>query len=530
MEKRNWFAAGRGIPATAVLLLMITVPLFPATADTTGGDGAMELTLRDCIEIALKNNMDIEVARFDPQISTTAIDQAWGSFDPSVYLQARNSEEDRLSYFGYEVQGTESSRWLATGYDQTFTPGTNLSFDFFLRSNTSEESAMGDVTSSDSWLADAQLTVTQPLLRNFGKDLNKRNIYVAQNNLDISQEAFRSEVITILNSVQNAYWDLKYAIGWLGVQEQSLKRAQDLYELNKVKVEVGALPPIEITTAEAEVAARRVGIITAENDVREAKDALREVLNLAEEISDWERDVIPVDKADFQPVEVDWRQEIEEAMANRPDLVQARLDLKNKLIEIDFRQNQVKPDLSLEAGYGQAGLNQDQFDPVTGERTGTASLGDALKGMFDGDLADWYVGATFSMPLRNRTAKANHAAAKLEKTQAELSMQRLEQQVVVDVRTAIRILIGSAEQVSASKISVRLAEEKLAAEEKKFENGLSTSYNVLLMQEDLVEQQNEYARSLLDFKKAEYGLEAAKGTLLSFVGVEMTGDDGNDVQ
>jgi len=339
---------------------------------------------------------------------------------------------------------------------------------------------------------------------------------------------FRGQVIDVLNNVQAAYWNLKYTIGWLKVQEQSLKRAQDLYELNKVKVEVGALPPIEITTAEAEVAARQVGIITAENDVREAKDALRQVLNLAVELSDWERDVIPVDDAEFDPVELDWRQEIDKAFAHRPDLTQARLDMKNKQIEIDFRQNQVKPDLSLEAGYGHAGLNQDQFDPVTGERVGTASLSDALKGMVDGDLMDWYVGATLTLPIRNRTSKANHAAAKLEKTKAELSLRRLEQQVVVEVRTAIRTLASSAEQVAASRISVRLAEEKLAAEEKKFENGLSTSYNVLLMQGDLVEQQNEYGRSLLDFKKAEYGLEAAKGTLLDYIGVEMAGGTGDE--
>ncbi len=212
---------------------------------------------------------------------------------------------------------------------------------------------------------------------------------------------------------------------------------------------------------------------------------------------------------------------MELAFTNRPDLIQARLDLKNKLIDIDFRENQIKPDLSLEAGYGQAGLDQDRYDQGTGELLYNASLGEALKGMVDGDLMDWHVGATFSMPLRNRTAKANFAAAKLEKTRAELSLQRLEQDVIVEVRFAIRTLLSSAEQVAASKISVRLAEEKLAAEGKKFENGLSTSYNVVLMQEDLVQQQAGYARALLDFKKAEYGLEAAKGTLLEYLGVEM---------
>jgi len=404
MEIRHSFAAGNVRFGAAALLLVLSVLLVPAAAIAEDDGGAQELTLRDCIEIALKNNMDIEVARFDPRISDTALGQAWGSFDPIVYLSARNNEEDRLSYFGYEVQGTEASRWLATGYDQTFTTGTNFSFDFFLRNNTSEESMGGESSSSDSWLADGQFTLTQPLLRNFGRDLNKRSIYIAQNNLDISHEVFRGQVIDVLNNVQAAYWNLKYTIGWLKVQEQSLKRAQDLYELNKVKVEVGALPPIEITTAEAEVAARQVGIITADNDVREAKDALRQVLNLAVELSDWERDVIPVDDAEFDPVELDWRQEIDKAFAHRPDLTQARLDMKNKQIEIDFRQNQVKPDLSLEAGYGHAGLNQDQFDPVTGERVGTASLGDALKGMVDGDLMDWYVGATLTLPIRNRTS------------------------------------------------------------------------------------------------------------------------------
>jgi outer membrane protein len=526
MEKRNSFAVGMMRPGAAALLLVAAM-FFPVTAAAEDEGGVLELTLKDCIEIALKNNLDIEVARYDPQITHTAIDQAWGTFDPNIYLQGRNTEEDRLSYFGYEVQGTEASRWLATGYDQTFTPGTNVSFDFFLRSNTSEEEFLGELNSSDSWLADAQLTVTQPLLRNFGRDLNKRGIYIAQNNLDISNEQFRGEVIEVLNGVQAAYWNLKYTIGWLGVQQQSLKRAQDLYDLNLVKVEVGALPPIEITTAEAEVAARQVAIITAENDVREAKDNLRQVLNLAQELSDWERDVIPVDDAVFEPVELDWQQEVEEAFANRPDLSQARLGLKNWQIDIEFRDNQIKPELNLEAGYGHAGLDQDRFDQETGELVNNASLSNALQGMVDGDLMDWHVGATFSMPLRNRTAKANYAAAKLEKTRAELSLRRLEQQVVVEVRFAIRTLLTSSEQVEASRISVRLAEEKLAAEEKKFENGLSTSYNVLLMQEDLVEQQFEYGRALLDFKKAGYGLEAAKGTLLDYVGVELAPGPGD---
>jgi len=515
MEKRNTRAALAALVLAAVAWFAPTALAADDAAET------MELSLRDCIEIALRNNLDIEVARFDPRIANTAIDQAWGSFDPTVYLSGRNTEEDRLSYFGYEVQGTESSRWLASGYDQTFTPGTNVSFDFFLRSNTSEQTGGGESTSSDSWLADGQLTVTQPLLKNFGRALNKRNITIAHNNLDISHEQFRSQVIDVLNSVQAAYWNLKYTIGWLEVQERSMERAQDLYELNKVKVEVGALPPIEITTAEAEVAARQLGIIIAQNDVHEAKDTLRQVIYLAKDLSDWEKDVVPVDEAVFAPVELDWRQELDLALANRPDLTQARLDLKNKQLEIDFRHNQIRPDLSLEAGYGHSGLNQDQVDPITGERITSASLGDALKGMVDGDLSDWYVGATYTMAIRNRTAKANHAAAKLEKTKTELSLHRLEQQVVVEVRTAIRTLVSSSEQVTAARKSVQLAQEKLAAEEKKFENGLSTSYNVLLMQEDLVEQQNELGRALLDFKKAEYGLEAAKGTLLEFVGVDL---------
>ena len=393
------------------------------------------------------------------------------------------------------------------------------------------------------------LTYTQSLLKDFGLEINRIGIEQSRNNLRVSESQLKQRVIDTVEQTVQGYWNLVGARKQLEVARQSLDLAKQFLEQTKIKVEVGTLPPIEVTTAEATVASREEGVITAETTVGNAEDLLRRLIRVPDDSLDWQRTLVPSDEPGFSPKDIDLEAAIATALEKRPDIEQAQINLRNAELGEKFRRNQTRADLDLSATYSSTGNNFDYSEesvsqtitlPGPDGMLGTADdievtqtsrefvpSDEGKSGVFseipDLENTFWTVQLTYTLPIRNRTNRAEYARAKLLVNQNELSLESTMLGARVEVRNAVRTLESNARRVAAARANVVLQRKKLEAEQKRYENGLSTAYQVLEFQEDLAEAESSLISAIVDYNNAEVTLLKAQGNLLEETSINWEG-------
>jgi len=410
--------------------------------------------------------------------------------------------------------------------------------------NTAETIFNPNTTEFDtSW----KVSITQPLLRNLGPKTARTFIVVARNTLGISESRFRQTVIDTLAAAEKAYWDLNFSIMNLKTSQAALQLALDFLEQNRIKVRVGTLAPIEITQAEAQVADREEIVIVAENLVKTAEDNLRRVMNVSKDSPVWSQPIQPSDPLPLVEQSPDMEASVSSALQHRPDLEQARLDLKTKETDLAYRRNQRRWGLDLTGEYGKIGIGQEvpeilvtcnpgALEPDTGICLDTittptgrilehGSYGDSLDDLKRGANLDWRVSLTLGIPIGNRQAIAKYTDSKYALTQAQSNLEAQELSARVQVRDAVRGVQTTLKRVKSAQVNVRLQKEKLSAEQKKFENGMSTSFQVLQFQTDLFQAESRENLALVDYNKSQVELERVQGTLLEARNVAMPGQD-----
>ncbi len=491
------------------------------------------LTLRESIERALGRNLDIAVGRLNPEIRASQVVLEESRFDSSFKFVAFSDEQKRPTSSvldGADILENQTNS-LEITFNDPLPTGGSYSFRLLgLRNETN--SAFSDV--NPAYVSDWQISFTQPLLKNFGLDVNRTQLTVARNNQEISQNDFRQEVMNVISDVEKAYWDLSYRILDLEVNNQSLQLAEDLLRLNQVKVRVGTLAPIEITQAEAGVADREEGVILAQSEIHNAEDRLKQLMGPPSDPL-WAYTLLPSDDPPFDESVPDLGESLERAMSERPDLDRARIDRRSREVEYAFARNQRRMDLTLDASYGANGLGGDEGvlvcvdtsniptgdapadclapDRVVRNIISVTDLGDALEQARERDSDSWRVGLTLTVPVGNRNAASRYIAARLEMERAEIDLKRVEQQATLEVRRAVRDIETGIKRVKVARVNNRLQREKLEAEQKKFESGISTSFNVLEFQEDLAQAQSRGILALVDYNKARVEIERVMGTL-----------------
>ena len=323
--------------------------------------------------------------------------------------------------------------------------------------------------------------------------MNEANIRVAAATRDQSVQTYRQRVTEVVDQVQQAYHDLVFAIDNLEFRRKSLDLAKDLLRRNRIQVEVGTLAPIEITEAEATVAQREVDVITSERDVQEKEDALKKVLNITTDLPSWSIRLLPTDKPDFAAVRLDEMALVMNALRKRADLENSRSEIEKRKVELARARQNLLPQIDLIGSAGNQGLRHhfsDAFDRMSGNQ------GYSLTG-----------GLTFKYPLGNRDAEAALDTARLQLAQANTVLLQLEQSILEEVRRSVRRVRSDEKRAEATRVARRLAEERLAATEKKFGVGLSTSRDILEDQERLANALTEETRSLVDFSKSKATLD-----------------------
>ena len=548
-------------------------------------EGKLQISLQDAVELALENSLDIAVQRYYPWISDAGLLNAdagnTGFATPGVAIAASSAAINPFAFFIQNfdplIQSTASvsdattpvnnpfisgagttgvgsivshSTQFNNQYSQTFHTGTNLTVSW---NNTRSSANIANFFNPDV-SSNLQVSISQPLLNGFGRQMWTRNIRIANNNRKIADWAFAQQAITTITNTITAYWELVYARENVKVNQQAVAVAQKLYEDNKKQLEIGSMAPLDVTRSESELATDQQNMIFAQtvqlqdeqilkNDI--AKDPLAPNLINVE--------IIPTDQPK-QPETVEaasFEEAIKEAFAKRPELQEQVYNLQNADIDVRATKNALLPSLTANAFYESSGLAGNSLvpvgsltvsnkvpivdangNPISVDINGVATpifesttipastklsqqgFTTAQDQIFHNRFPVYAGQLTLTLPLRNRSAQAVHARSLLVQRQLETQMQQLRNSALLDVRNSYIALTQDRAQVAAASKARELQQQTFDAEQKKYQLGASTVYNVILTQRDLITAQGTELRALANLVEAKANYERAVGRTL----------------
>jgi outer membrane protein TolC len=481
------------------------------TAPPTPAGTVVELTLDAATARALERNLDIAVERLNPQ----TFDFSLAALD-ATYRPTLTSNFNLRSQTAFARSQTAGGDVLVT---DTLTNNYGLSQNFrwgggsFAVAFNNNRQAQSDAFAIRNPALNANLSAAfaQPLLRNFRIDGTRTQLKVTQINQRISETSLRGTITRTLVNVRNAYWDLVYAIQALEVAERSLTLATRLVEDNQVRVEVGALAPLDVVTAQAEEATRRQTLAGAAAARRTAELTLKRLIVNGTDDPLWNAQIEPIDRATYSDTPVDVAAAVRRALMSRTDLETARRQLESNEISLRSLTDQQLPALDLTASYGLAGIGGPQFirQGLGGTITDVIPSGfsNALGLIANRRAPTWNFGLSLSYPIGASPAEANTARARLQQRQTIAQTRAIELQIATEVTNAALQVEATRERLQAATVALSLAERRLDAEQSRFDVGLSTNFFVVSAQRDLRDAQNAELRALLDYRRAQVDLE-----------------------
>ena len=535
-------------------------------------DGKLYLSLKDAIELALENNLDLAIARYNVPIANTDVlrTQAGGyfrgvntgvvqgtpgggvgglgsgapgagaggagsgasglvqstlgtgttvsSYDPLINANG-GEEHQTLPLSNLQLNGVPTLQ-TNTGqfnfnYFQAFPTGTSISVGLNLNRQTTNS-----IFTNLSPVLNSQIRVTfeQELLAGFGFGPNLRYLRIARNNKKISDVAFKDQVIETVTQIKNIYWDLVSAYQQARVNEQSLAFAQQTLENAQKQLQLQAVPAMDVMRSEAEVSRRDQDLTVARTNLQLQESLMKNALTktLDDPVLE-EMPVVPTDQ--MQVVQTPESEPIldliSEALRNRPELAESAVDLDNRQISRKAARNALLPALSLEAFYGGTGLAGGLNPVFTGTNSSTVptDLGGALEQTVNNSAPDYFVGLNLSIPLRNRVAKADQFRSELEYRQSELRLEQLKKQIRIEVRNAQYALEQSRARVDAARKARDLSQRTFEITKKEQTLGAGSNYQTMTAQQDLAVAEQDLVTAMTTYEKAQVELDRATGQL-----------------
>src|SRR5580698_6927691 len=536
--------------------------------------GNLYLSAQDAVALAVENNLDIEVQRYGPLLAQEVLRRAraGGALrNVGVGVAAGPSSVSltgvtvtNIGTVGTAGQGVSSGGGIVTqlgppisSFDSTFTligslahatspqsntilTGTtaliqqtrtfqavyNQNWDFGLGAQftyynqyTNVNSALFSIDPYTSGYLDLQ--ITQNLLYGFGSAVNGRNIRVQKNNIKVSNLQFRSQVATTVSSVLNLYWDLVEFWEDVRARQRELSAAEQLLGNNRKQAEAGTLAPIEVTRAEAQVYVSQQDLLVSQTNLLQQETVLKNAIsrNGIANSSLVDAHVIPLDTItipandDVPPVD----QLVEQALANRSEIAQSRLNIDSNKLNLVGIKNALKPTLQAFAELTNNGITG-PITPVGEQSPGVGYLaggyGNLLGEMFRRNYPNYSAGIALNIPLRNRAAQSDYVTSELELRQSELGLQQNMNQVRVDVQNAVIGLQQARARYSAAIKASALQQQTLDADQKRLALGASTAYQVVLDEQNVASSESAVVQALANYSHARIGLDVALGRTL----------------
>jgi len=510
-----------------------TPPAAPVTAATQQAIEATgplrPLSIDEAVQLALQQNLGIQVERLNPELEDYTIAQALANYTPIFggAVNYRHQDQPPSSFLsGGEDTITSTNFGGNAQVQKLFKYGTNA-----LASWDSSRFDSNNIFSSfnPQLSGNVDVQINQPLLRNFKFDTVRQQVYQARKNREIADVGLRQAVALTTRSVKNTYWDYVFSINSLAVAKESLDLAQESLRNTRSRVEIGTLAPIDIVQAESEVASREEAVITAEASIGQSEDQLRTLIFDPRTPDFWTMNLKPTDTAPFQLQAVDLAGATSRAMQERTDLIAARKRMDITDYNLKYFKNQTLPGLNLQFAYNSTGLGGTQLirggdgfpPPIIG--TAEKSYWEMMRDVLGAKFPTWQFALNVNYPIGNSIADASYGRAKVEKQQSDTSLRELELSVAQQVRDAARTLLANSKRVDATKSARVLAERRLEAEEKKFAAGMSTSFEVFQAQRDLSQARSNELRAVLDYNKSQVDFETVQIAPVSGGGVSGVG-------
>ena len=544
-------------------------------------DGKLYLSLKDAIDLALENNLDLAIARYNLPIADTDLlrTKAGGffrgvntgvvqgtpgggvggfgtgapgagaggttsgaggagagasglvqstlgagtpvaSYDPQ--LNANMGIEHLTSPLTnttlYNVSSLQHNiAQVNVGYSQAFPTGTTVSFDF--NNNRVTSNSPSDIL-SPALNTYYRFSFQQQLLAGFGFGPNLRYLRIARNNKKISDIAFKDQVIATITQIENIYWDLVSAYEQARVNEQSLAFANQTLENAKKQLQLEAVPEMDVMKAEAEVSKRDQDLTVARTTLQLQESLMKNALTKSlDDPALGEMPVVPTDRTQTTGAETDTALPdlIAQGLQNRPELLETDVDLVNRQISRKAARNALLPTLSLVGFYAGSGL----AGLVTPGNTATVptDLTGAWQNAFNNSSPDYFVGLNLNIPFRNRVAKADQYRSELEYRQAGLRKEQLKKQIRIEVRNAQYALEQSRARVESARKARDLAERTFEITKKEQDLGAGSSYQTMTAQRDLSVAELDLVTAMTTYQKARVELDRATGATLEHNGV-----------
>ena len=484
----------------------------------TDADALRELRLEEAVSLALEKNLDIQVAKLEPQSVDFLIAGFKNQFQPVFASQVGLRDTYQLPT--RTINGGTRVNQGTTTYNTSLTQEVPFYGGSYSLSWTNSRVATSDLLATRNPLYTSGLvgTYVQPLLRGFRVDNLRQQLEINLINREISEESARATVTQTIANVRNAYWDLVFAQSAVEVAQRATELADKLVEDNQARVEVGTLAPLDIVQAQAEAATRRQTLAAAEAAAQTAEIALKRFLVSGTDDPLWRQTIRPVDLPSLAPPPADVEGAVRRGLGERTDIINARRGLDTSDINIRYFKDLSMPAVDLTASYGAQGLG----GPVlarTGTGIGSEATGaiavpggylDALSILRDRQYPNWNVSVNVSYQLFGSQAEAQHARARLQRNQSMTRIRALEVQIAAEITNAALTVQSNLKRVEAATAARELAQKRLEAEQSKFDVGMTTNFFVVQAQRDLRDAQNTELRALADYRKSLVTFERAQ--------------------
>ena len=468
---------------------------------TAGSEPVLDLTLTDCITQAFRNNSEIQVKKISPKLRMDDVKIAWSEFEPSLiggYNLYYNAEKPANLFF----QGESKTRDITAnvGIGGKLVTGTQynvgLDFDRYWSNSIIQ-------TINPAYRVEPKVTITQPLFRGFGIDVNEANVHISKNNKLMSDQDFLGTVIDIITRTKNVYYLYFYTMENRSIAALALERAESLLEINRARYAKGLASSVDLLETEATVSDREKNFISSEKALQKAEDDLKFVTNIIDDPAMWNSRLELANKPRLEAVEVGLVEALEAAFKHRPDYKAAALDLKNRDIQVVVTKNGLLPIIDLKGSFGLNGIDRN-----------TAR---ALK-KIDTDYEEWNLGAQVTIPF-GMGDRARYDQAKLQKKQALTAFKRLEQAIILEVRDKVRNVEIQYRVVKAAELALEKERENYAAQSDRYAAGQVSTHDMLDYQDKLSRAELDQVRALVDYNIILAELDKVRGVTLESNGI-----------
>ncbi|MCH8821973.1 MAG: TolC family protein [Planctomycetes bacterium] len=479
------------------------------------------ISLKTALTTAIQWNLGIQSTRLGPAINEKDVIAAQAAFDALFVTNIDLTKTDEPSTvavirgapLGIAFNASERYRF-ETGVRKLFETGAVVSVTTDLTRFRNLTTGGFSISPDPAYTSALRLGLTQPLLRGFGSRVNQSTIHLARNSQSRSIEQLRTELLQLVSDVEIAYWDLVFAWQNLSIQQWLLDSGIEVREFMRRRGDFD-VKPAEMADAVAKVEQRKANVINARRAVRRASDSLKVLINAKDISIGSESLLLPIDKTVQEPLRFNLREVIVTAVSGRPEVKQAMLEIDDAKIRQHLANNARLPLLNLSAQIAYFGLDDD--------------VGSSYDEIGEGSFIDYILGIALEVPIGNREAEAGYKKARLERSSAAIKYQRTIQNVILEVKTALRDVITDNELIQVSR-SFRIAQAEnlrtfLVSEQLQALNPVQLNLK-FQRQETLALAQQDEVRSLVNYNKSVARLYRAMGTGLSMNRIELNIDDG----